>query len=97
MNPLARTKEIGPGMWVLAVATVGLVFLVWHAYASDDDDQDWTSPKEMQAPVNAPVVLGTEFPGTHSVGQQMATSTGFRSRSYPATLADASFSIIGEV
>lgn len=97
MNPMKRFGEIGPAMWVLAVATVGLVFLVWHAYASDDNDTDWTSPKEMQAPVNAPVMLGTEFPGTHSTGRQMATSTGFRSRSYAPTLADAHFSIIGEV
>lgn len=97
MNPVAKLRSIPPAMWVAAVAVVGLVFLVWHQYVLDDEDKDWTTPKETPAPANAPIPLGTEFPGTHSTGRQMAAGPGFRSRSYPATLADANFSIIGEI
>lgn len=91
---IAKLKQIPPTGWIALTALAGVVFLAWHKYSQDDIDTDWTSPKELQAPM---VAAFQPVPGMHGEGRQMGCSSGFRSRGYPGTLVDANFSIIGEI
>lgn len=84
-------KQVPPWAWIAVTAAVGLAALTWLRYAQDDEDTDWTTPKETQPPrqVRSEVPSGDRRSGR--------LSGAFRMRAYPSTLADASFSIIGEV
>jgi hypothetical protein len=93
---LAKLRQVPPIAWPAGVALVGLLYLIWHRYATDDADTDWTTPKETQ-PGSMPLQLGTEFPAGHGGGRPMGDSAPFRGRSWPATLFDSHTSIIGEV
>lgn len=90
---IARLRAVPPVAWVVLTAVVGLAVLAWHQYAQDDQDTDWTSAKESPAPIMAPLAIS---PGAHGSGSPMSCNGGFRSRSWPSSLADADCSIIGE-
>jgi hypothetical protein len=91
---IERLKTVPPAAWLLAVAALGLVVLTWHRYAQDDNDTDWTSPKEAQPP--AVVAFKPQAPAGHGHGRPMGVDVGFRSRAYPGSLIEADFSIVGE-
>lgn len=89
---IQRIKAVPPSAWLAAAALGGLVFLAWHSYARDDQDTDWTTPKETQAPLVVPFPV----PGQHGSGSPMSCNVGFRSRAYVPSLAAADFSAVGE-
>lgn len=91
-------KNIPPWAMVGGIVFLGAFLLVWHAYANDDDDPDWTTPKETQ-PSAQEALCPTKSPcGTsHGYGRPMAVNVAFRGRaSLPASLTADSDSIIGE-
>lgn len=90
---MTRLAQIPPWVWVAVTAVAGVGVLAYHRYAQDDTDTDWTTAKESQPPMRAPY---PDTPAAHGEGRPMETGVGFRQRSYPGTLADADFSIIGE-
>ena len=93
---LARVRSVPPPVWVAAAAAVGLLFLVWHQYASDDTDTDWTTPKETQPPdVVGLSPTDPPVPPTHGAGRPMECTPGVRAVSYPATLEESPLSWIG--
>lgn len=85
---IAKLRAMPPWLWIVLSGVVGLAALTWLRYAQDDDDTDWTTAKETQPPTAAP------FPA--ATGGTGRTTSAFRGRSYPDTLSDASFSIVGE-
>lgn len=87
-----RLRAIPPAGWVGVALVAGLGFVVWHAYARDDDDTDWTMAKETQAPLVAPFPV---VPGQHGSGSPMSCNLGFRSRAYAGSLTGAEFSVVG--
>lgn len=86
-----KVRAIPPVGWVSLVAIAGVAYLMWHNYARDDSDHDWTTPKETQPPQNAPLGMGP----AHGSGAPMECNPAFRGRCYPGTLADSHTSIIG--
>ncbi len=99
---MTALKQVPPWAWVVLTAVAGLSALAYHRWARDDDDQDWTTAKETQAPVvanfpQAPAMHGTcSTKGCRHDGS-LAVHGAFRARAYPGSLAAADFSIIGEV
>jgi hypothetical protein len=91
---LNAVRNVPPGWWIAVAAVVGLGVLAYHQYAQDDADQDWTMAQADQPPMRAPY---PDVPLQHGEGRPMDTGPAFRSRAYPASLAKADFSIIGEV
>lgn len=91
---LQKVRAVPPGAWVVVAAAVGLGVLAYHQYAQDDADQDWTMGAADQPPMRSPY---PDVPAQHGSGSPMSANPGFRSRAYPGSLADADFSIIGEV
>lgn len=87
-----KVRAIPPVGWVALVALSGVAFLMWHNFARDDYDHDWTTPKETQPPSSVALSIG---PAAHGEGQPMACGGAFRARGYPGTLADSAKSIIG--
>lgn len=81
-------RDIPPWMWVALVSVAGLAGLAWHRWANDDDDHDWTSAKEHQAPVTAAITA-------HGAGAPMSCGQAVRGRAYPASLAAADCSLVG--
>lgn len=79
---MGKLRQIPPVGWIALAALAGVVFLCWHAYARDDDDTDWTTPKETQAPAVVP------FPPP--------VPPEPRKRCWPDTLTSADASVIGE-
>lgn len=102
MNILQRASS---ERWLLTgVAVAGaLAVLAWNEWVRDDDDEFWAShpawldphqpPDQVGAPIPAKPPCG---PGGGSCGRPMDAGGAMRTRAYPASLADASFSIIGE-
>lgn len=88
-----RLRQIPPWAWVVLAAVAGVVALTYHSYAQDDQDTDWTTPKEQQAPAVASFPIA---PGQTGTGSPMSVNAAFRSRAFPASLISADFSIIGE-
>jgi hypothetical protein len=89
---MTKLRALPPWAWVGVALVAGVGVLTWHRYARDDEDTDWTTPKETQAPL----VAAFPVPGQHGTGSPMSCSAGFRTRSYPGSLTSADFSIIGE-
>lgn len=85
-----KVRSVPPWMWLLAIMVLGVLYLAYDKFLRDESDEDWTTPKEMQPPVQ---VRGIP---AHGSGRPMACGGAFRSRSYPATLIDAEFSVIGD-
>lgn len=85
-----RVRAVPPWMWLFTLMLLGVVYLAWDKFVRDEADTDWTTPKEMQPPVQ---VRGIS---AHGRGRPMECGPAFRSRSYPANLVDAEFTVIGE-
>lgn len=88
MSIEAKLRQVGPVGWVALTALGGVVFLCWHAFGHDADDNDWANPPaDEQAPENAPIP--GVLPG--------ACGSAFRSRRYPGSLSSSRASIVGEI
>jgi len=91
--------------WLLTgVALAGAVaVLAWNQWVRDDDDKRWTTHPEWLNPHQPPDQVGAPIPcrppcgpGGGSSGRPMDSGDAMRTRAYPGSLAEASFSIIGE-
>jgi hypothetical protein len=94
---MMKVPEVNP--WVLTgvVAVVGVAFLCWHQYVNDDDDVDWTTPKETQPPTQVGFDCSRPPVGpAHGGGARIGLSVAFRGRRFPASLAADVNSVIGE-
>lgn len=97
-NPVAVVRQLPAAAWVGLVALVGVAFLVWHRYDSDDQDTDWHNPKNVDQPPSAvDFPVKPAVPGAHGCPGPARVGGAFRSRAFPGSLADAHFSIIGEI
>lgn len=93
MTVATAVQRVSPWAWLAVAGVAGLGVLVWHQYAQDDTDTDWTMAKEVPVPVMAGLAV---TPAPHSRGRPMSCGDPFRGRSYPATLTAADGSVIGE-
>lgn len=89
-----KVRGIPPAGWVALVAVAGVTYLIWHQFANDDGDSDWTTPKETQPPPSVPLFAFS--PGAHGGGSPMGCNSALRDRRWPDTLTESSASIIGE-
>lgn len=87
-----KIRELGPAGWVLGAAAGGLVFLVWHAYHSDEEDTSWTNPQ--QPPPSLPLDVGGGQ--LRSGGAPMVTTGAIKGRKWANSLAESHTSFIGE-
>lgn len=85
-----KARQIPPAAWFGLLVIAGVVFLTWHSYAQNEQDNDWTNPPaDEQPPVNVGVfgVSDDVPPG--------ACGGAFRSRCYPGSLSSSRTSHIG--
>ena len=85
-------KEIPAWGWVALVLATGTAYLTWHRYANDDQDQDWTTPKETQPPTQLTELAAGTGPAS---GRAITCTQGFRGRRYPSSLTEDPESLVG--
>lgn len=81
--------------WLSMIATAGVVFLVYHQYATNDDDTNWnpdTQPPQMLSPAAISLVGNIKHQQDHHVGDSRA----LRVKIYPANLVESATSFIGD-
>lgn len=81
--------------WLSMVATAGVIFLVYHQYATNDADTEWnpdTQPPEMLSPAAISLIGNIRHQAQHKTGD----SNPIRVKMWPDSLIRDPNSIIGE-
>lgn len=91
-------KSVPPTAWLGITLAAGVVYLVWHTYARDDEDTDWSMSKELGHPPTEAGMAATRAPYArrHTTGRLMQCGAAFRARWYPDSLVADLDSVIGE-
>jgi hypothetical protein len=84
MTYVGRLRNLPPWSWVVAVGAAGLVFLLWHSYANNDDDTSWTGVD--QPPTAAEFPTAPPFGVAHGSGRPLGCCPAFRGRRHPGVL-----------
>jgi hypothetical protein len=90
MTYVGRLKNLPPWSWVVVAGLAGMVFLLWHSFANNDDDTSWTSVD--QPPTVAEFPTAPPFGPAHGAGRPLGYCPAFRSRRH-APVLDVNFDL----
>ena len=88
-------KQIPVWGWLSMIATAGVVFLIYHQYATNDADTEWNpdnQPPQMLSPAAISLIGNIKHQQDHKLGD----SVPLRVKLYPGNLHEDPNSLIGE-